>query len=49
MIGALLNHKSDITSKVYVQLGELDVKRALVNRGARILRRAINRRGPSPP
>jgi integrase len=43
MIGALLNHKSDITSKVYVQLGELDVKRALVDKGAKILRKAMGR------
>jgi integrase len=41
MIGALLNHRSNITSKVYVQLGELDVKRALVDKGARLLRAAL--------
>jgi integrase len=44
MIGALLNHRSNITSKIYVQLGELDVKRTLVDKGAKILRAALNRR-----
>jgi integrase len=44
MIGALLNHRSNITSKVYVQLGELDVKRALVDKGARLLRGALKGR-----
>ncbi len=42
MIGELLNHKSNITSKVYVQLGELDVKRSLVEKSARILRAALS-------
>jgi integrase len=44
-IGALLNHKSDVTSKVYVQLDELDARRALVDRGASILRTARGRPG----
>jgi integrase len=44
MIGALLNHRSNITSQVYVQLGELDVKEALVEKGAEILRAALARR-----
>jgi integrase len=44
MIGALLNHKSNITSQVYVQLGELDVKRGLVDKGAKILRAALAHR-----
>ncbi len=44
MIGALFNHKTDITSRVYVQLGELDVKRALVEKGAKLLRAALNLR-----
>ena len=44
MIGELLNHKSNITSKVYVQLGELDVKRSLVEKSARILRAALSQR-----
>ena len=47
MIGALLNHRSNITSQVYVQLGELDVKRTLVNKGARILRAALKKYGAS--
>jgi integrase len=41
MIGALLNHRSNITSKIYVQLGELDVKRELVNKSAELLRVAL--------
>jgi hypothetical protein len=41
MVGALLNHKSDITSRVYVQLADLDVKRSLVNQHARLIRTAI--------
>jgi integrase len=44
MIGALLNHKSNITSQVYVQLDELGVKRTLVNKGAKILRTALRHR-----
>jgi len=44
MIGALLNHRSNITSQVYVQLGQLDVKHTLVNKGARILRAALRDR-----
>jgi integrase len=44
MIGALLNHKSNITSQVYVQLGELGVKRTLVNTGAKIIRTALRHR-----
>lgn len=38
MIGTLLNHRSDITSRVYVQLGKLGVKRDLVNMQAELLR-----------
>jgi hypothetical protein len=44
MIGALLNHKSNITSQVYVQLAELGVKRTLVNTGAKIIRTALRHR-----
>ena len=45
MIGALLNHRSNITSQVYVQLGELDVKQALVDKSAKLLRAALRKRG----
>lgn len=41
MVGALLNHKSDITSRVYVQLADLDVKRTLVSEHARLVRAAM--------
>jgi hypothetical protein len=44
MIGALLNHKSNITSQVYVQFGELDVKRSLADKGAKLLRAALAHR-----
>ena len=44
MIGALLNHRSNITSQVYVQLGELDVKQALVDKSAKLLRAAMKQR-----
>ncbi len=49
MVGALLNHKSDITSQVYIQLAELDVKRTLVNSNAAVLRAALRTKRRSKP
>lgn len=41
MIGELLGHKSAITSKVYIKLGALDVKKALVGAHAALVKGAL--------
>jgi len=45
-IGALLNHKSDITSRTYMHLGDLDVKRELVIAHSRLLKKALKQHKP---
>ena len=41
MIGELLGHKSAITSKVYIKLGSLDVKKAMVGAHAALVKGAL--------
>lgn len=44
MIGELLGHRSDITSRVYVKLGALDVKQQLVDSHAAAIAGALKRK-----
>jgi integrase len=46
MIGELLGHKSAITSKVYIKLGALDVKKALVGAHAALVKGALKPKTP---
>lgn len=42
MIGELLGHKSDVTSRVYIKLGSLDVKQELVTVQEGLIKGALN-------
>jgi hypothetical protein len=44
MIGELLGHKSDVTSRVYIKLQSLDVKRELVSAHAGLIKSALKKR-----
>jgi integrase len=44
MIGELLGHRSDVTSRVYVKLGALDVKKQLVDAHAAAIDSALKRK-----
>jgi len=46
-IGELLGHKTNITSKVYIRLGALEVKRELVSEHAELIKGALRKRRKS--
>jgi integrase len=48
MIGELLGHKSDVTSRVYMKLGQLDVKQELVADHAALIDGALRKKGRRP-
>jgi integrase len=49
MIGELLGHRSDVTSRVYVKLGALDVKQQLVDAQAAAIDGALKRKRAARP
>lgn len=49
MIGELLGHRSDVTSRVYVKLGALDVKKQLVDAHAAAIDSALKRKRTARP
>lgn len=44
MIGELLGHKSDVTSRVYIKLGSLDVKQELISAHADLIKGALRQK-----